>query len=94
MAVYRLTKFTSADMSKAAESSESLRSLIESTNSEFIDIVDMGDGNGLVIAKYASEEAMESATETARKAFGQMIESGDVNGDSIQPSSGTVLNSF
>ena len=94
MAVYRITKFTSSDMSKAAESSESLRSLISSANAEFIDIVDMGDGNGLVVAKYADEAAMQAATEVAQQAFGQMVASGDINGDSIQPASGTVVNAF
>ena len=81
-------------MSKAGEASESIRGLIESTNAEFIDIVDMGDGNGLVIAKYADEAAMEAATETARSAFGELVQSGDINGDSIQPASGSVINSF
>ena len=38
MAVYRITKFTSNDMSGAAEASEGIRSLIESANSEFIDL--------------------------------------------------------
>ena len=90
MAVYRVTKFTSNDMSGAAEASEGIRSLIESANSEFIDIVDMGDGNGLVIAKYADE----AATDTARSAFGQMVQDGHINGDSIEPASGTVVNSF
>ena len=94
MAVYRITKFTSNDMGKAAEASESIRSLIESTNSEFIDIVDMGDGNGMVIAKYTDEVAVQAATEIAKNAFGQLVQSGDVNGDSIQPSSGTVVNNF
>ena len=94
MAVYRITKFTSNDMSGATEASEGLRSLIESANSEFIDIVDMGDGNGLVIAKYADEAAMEAATEVAQNAFGQMVKDGNINGDSIQPASGTVVNSF
>ena len=94
MAVYRVTKFTSNDMSGAAEASEGIRSLIESANSEFIDIVDMGDGNGLVIAKYADEAAMEAATETARSAFGQMVQAGHINGDSIEPATGTVVSSF
>ena len=94
MAVYRITQFTSNDMSKAAEASESIRSLVESTSAAFIDIVDMGDGNGLVIAKYADEASMAAATETAQQAFGQMVQSGDINGDSIKPSAGTVVNSF
>ena len=94
MAVYRITEFTSPDMNKAAEASESLRELISSANSEFIDIVDMGDGNGLVIAKYADEAAMEAATEVAQNAFGQMVKAGNINGDSIKPASGKVVSSF
>ena len=94
MAVYRITKFTSGDMSKAAVASESLRGLIESTNAEAIDIVDMGGGNGLVVARYADEASMNAATETAQNAFGQLVASGDINGDSIEPASGSVVNSF
>ena len=94
MAVYRITKFTSNDMSEAAAASEGIRDLIESANSEFIDIVDMGGGNGLVIAKYADEAAMEAATETARSAFGQMVQAGNIDGDSIEPATGSVVNSF
>jgi len=37
---------------------------------------------------------MEAASDIAKKAFADMIEAGVVDGDSIHPHAGEVLNSF
>ena len=94
MSVYRITRFAAADMDKAAELAESMRSKIESTGAEFIDIVSYGNGKGVVLAKYASQAAMEAASETAQQVFGQMIEAGIIDADSIHPHTGEVIQSF
>ncbi|PPR12399.1 MAG: hypothetical protein CFH42_02258 [Alphaproteobacteria bacterium MarineAlpha12_Bin1] len=94
MAMYRITKFTSSDMDKAQEISESMREVLEGVGADFIDIVSYGDGGGAVVAKYPNQEVMEAATETAKQAFGKMIEAGAIDGASIQVQSGEVLMSF
>ena len=94
MSVYRITRFSAPDMGKANEMSEGMRSTLESAGAEFIDIVDYGNGKGVVIAKYASQEAMDAATEIAQNAFGQMVAEGAIDGDSIHPHTGVVVNSF
>ncbi len=94
MSVYRITRFASSDMDKASEHAESMRALLESTNADFIDIVDYGNGKGVVIAKYPDQASMDAASEIAKQAFGQMIEAGLIDPDSIHPHAGTVRNSF
>ena len=94
MAMYRITKFTSSDMDKAQEISESMRDILESVGADFIDIVSCGNGEGLVVAKYPSQAVMDAATETAKQAFGKMVEAGAINGASIQATTGAVLMSF
>ena len=92
--MYRITKFTSSDMDKAQEISESMREVLEGVGADFIDIVSYGDGGGAVVAKYPNQEVLEAATETAKQAFGKMIEAGAIDGASIQVQSGEVLMSF
>jgi hypothetical protein len=81
-------------MDKASEYGETLRDIIASAGAEFIDIVSLGDGKGVVVAKYASQAAMDAATDVSRQAFGKMIEAGVVNGDSISVQTGEVSLSF
>ena len=94
MAMYRITKFTSSDMDKAQEISESRRDILESVGADFIDIVSCGNGEGLVVAKYPSQTVMDAATEPAKQAVGKMVESGASNGASIPATTGEVLMSF
>ncbi len=94
MSVYRLTRFAAADMTKAADFSETMRSTLEGLGADFIDVVSYGNGKGVVIAKYSDQAAMDAASETAKTVFGQMVEAGIVDGDSIHPHAGEVLKSF
>ena len=94
MSVYRITEFTSPDMGKAADFGETLRDVLSGAGADFIDIVSLGDGKGVVIAKYATQAAMEAAGEVAKQAFGKMIEAGVVNGDSIGQKTGEVVLAF
>ena len=94
MAIYRITKFIASDMDKAQEISESMRDVLEGVGADFIDIVSYGDGDGVVVAKYPNQAAMDAATETAKQAFGKMVEAATIDGASIQVQSGEVLISF
>jgi len=94
MSVYRLTEFTSSDMSKLIEFTESLRDAVAAAGAEFIDIISVGDDKGMVIAKYANQELMEAATDINKAAFGKMIAASLVNADSISGRSGEVNFSF
>lgn len=94
MAVYRITRFAASDMDKAKEMAESMRSLIEGLGADFIDIISYGNGKGVVIAKYPDQATMDTATDGARKVFGEMIEAGVVDADSIHPHAGELLVSF
>ena len=90
MSVYRITRFAAPNMGKLVEHVESLRSTLQTANADFIDVVDYGNGKGVVIAKYANEAAMEAASEIAQNAFGQMVEAGLIEADSIHPHMGNV----
>ncbi len=94
MAMYRITKFTASDMDKAQEIAESMRDVLEGAGADFIDLVSCGDGEGVVVAKYSNQAAMDAATETAKQAFGKMVEAGAIDGASIQPQTGEVIMSF
>ena len=94
MAVYRITRFAASDMDKAAEIAEGLRSDLEGFGADFIDLVSYGNGKGVVIARYPDQATMDAAADKAKIAFGKMIEAGVVDGDSIHPHEGVVLNSF
>ena len=94
MAVYRITEFSSPDMSAAMVAAEDLREDLASAGAHFIDIVDFGDGNGLVVAKYADEAAMEASGPLAQASFGKMVQAGVIDGASIKPRSGTVAISY
>ena len=94
MSVYRITEFTSPDMGKAAEFCESLREAVSAANAESIDVVSIGGGKGLVVAKYATAENMENAADIAKEAFGKLIAAGHADEASIGVSSGDVIFSF
>ena len=94
MAVYRITRFAASEMDKVGEITENMRDVLSGIGADFIDIVSYGNGKGVVIAKYPDQATMDAAAETARKAFADMIEAGVVDGDSVHPHTGEVLNSF
>ena len=94
MAVYRITRFAASDMDKVGELTENMRDVLEGIGADFIDVVSYGNGKGVVIAKYPDQATMDAASETARKAFGDMIEAGAIDGDSVHPHTGEVFNSF
>ena len=94
MSVFRLTEFTSPDIGKMVEFSETLREDVAATGAEFVDVVSVGDGKGVVIAKYATQAKMDAATEINKAAFSKMIAAGLVNADSIRRQSGEVAFSF
>jgi len=94
MAVYRITRFAASDMDKVSESTENMRDVLVGIGADFIDLVSYGNGKGVVIAKYPDQATMEAASETAKKAFADMIEAGIVDGDSVHPHVGEVINSL
>ena len=94
MSVYRITRFASSDMTKAAEYAESMRSELENVGADFIDIVSYGNGKGVVLAKYPDQATMDAAAETSKSVFGKMVEAGIIDGDSIHPHMGEVIQSF
>ena len=94
MAVYRITRFAASDMDKVRELTETMRDVLEGIGADFIDMVSYGNGKGVVIAKYPDQATMDAATETAKKAFGDMIDAGVVDADSVHPHTGEVFNSF
>ena len=94
MSVFRITEFTSKDMEKLAEFTQSLRDDVSAAGAESIDVISVGNDKGVVIAKYATQELMEAATDINKAAFGKMIAAGLVNADSISMQSGEVVFSF
>jgi hypothetical protein len=94
MAVYRITRFAASDMDKVGEISENMRDTLEGIGADYIDIVSYGNGKGVVIARYSDQATMDAAADTAKKAFADMIEAGVVDGGSVHPHTGEVLNSF
>lgn len=94
MAVYRITRFAAADMGKATEITNGMRDVIEGMGAEFIDLVSYGNGKGVVLAKYPDQAAMDAASDTAKKVFADLIAAGVVDGDSVHPHTGEVINSF
>ena len=51
MSVYRLTEFSSPDMSKLLEFSETLRETVAAAGAESIDVISAGGDKGVVVAK-------------------------------------------
>jgi hypothetical protein len=94
MAAYRITRFAATDMDRVNELTEGMRATLEGVGADFIDVVSYGNGKGVVIARYADQAAMDAASETARKAFADMIAAGAIDGDSVHPHTGDVINSF
>jgi hypothetical protein len=94
MSVYRITEFTSPDMAKAVEYCESMRDDVAAAGAESIDILSLGDGAGMVVAKYTTQADMEAATEINKAVFGKMVAAGTINGASISGKSGDVVFSF
>jgi hypothetical protein len=73
---------------------ETMRATLEGAGADFIDLVSYGNGKGVVIARYPDQASMDAATDTARNAFGEMVDAGLVDGDSIHPHTGEVFASF
>ena len=94
MAMYRITRFAAPNMEKAGEIAESMRAVLENIGADFIDMVSYGNGKGVVIARYPDQVTMDAASDTAKKAFGDMIEAGAVEEDSVHPHTGEVIKSF
>ena len=94
MAVYRITRFTSANMDRAIENTKGMRDLLESIGAEFVDVVSDGRGSGMVIAKYRDSGTMDAATSIAQKVFGKQIEEGIIDGTSLDIWSGEIVMSF
>lgn len=94
MSVYRITRFASPDMDKAAEFSETLRNEIEGLGANSVDIVSYGNGKGVVLAKYPDQATMDAAADKAKAIFGKMIEAGMIEADSIHPHMGEVVSAF
>ena len=94
MSVYRITEFETSDMNKLVEYCESLREAVAAAGAESIDVVSVGEGKGLVVAKYASQALMEAGADVNKHAFAKMIEAGLVDGASIGRQSGDTVFSF
>ena len=94
MAVYRITRFSAPDMDRAKELTEDMRDELEGAGADFIDVVSYGNGKGVVIARYPDQATMDAASDMARKAFADMIAAGAIDGDSVHPHTGEVINSF
>ena len=94
MTVYRITRFTSANMDRVVEKTTSMRNLLESIGAEFVDVVSDGRGTGMVIAKYRDSKTMKAATSTAQKVFGKQVEEGIIVGTSLDIWSGKTVISF
>ena len=94
MAVYRITRFAASDKDKVSEATENMRDVLAGIGADFIDLVSYGNGKGVVIAKYPDQATMEAASEAAKKAFADIIEAGIVDGDSVHPHVGEVINTF
>ena len=94
MSVYRITRFAAADMDKVKAHTESKRKVIEGLGAVQLDIISYGNGKGVVIAKYPDQATMDAASEVAKDIFAGMIEAGIVDGDSVHPHMGDVINSF
>ena len=94
MSLYRITRFAASDMDKVAEQVNAMRSDLEAVGAEFIDIVSYGNGKGVVLAKYPDQATLDAASDAAKAAFGKMIDAGIVDGDSIHPHMGEVIQSI
>jgi hypothetical protein len=94
MSFYRITQFTSSDMSKMIDFAETLRTEVAAADAESIDVVSVGEGKYLVIAKYADEALMAAATDINTQAFGKMIAAGLIDGENISSQSGETTFSF
>ena len=94
MSVYRITRFTSANMDRVVEKTTSMRNILESIGAEFVDVVSDDRGTGMVIAKYRDSKTMKAATSTAQKVFGKQVEEGIIDGTSLDIWSGKTVISF
>ena len=94
MAVYRITRFAAPDMDKLNAFAEGARSQIEAAGAISIDVVSYGNGKGVVLAKYPDQASMDAATAVSEDVFGAMAAAGLIDGDSIHPHAGVVINSF
>ncbi len=94
MSVYRITEFATSDMGKVIDFWEALREAVEAAGAESVDVVSVGEGKGMVVAKYPTQAMMDAAIDINKEAFGKMIVAGVVKTGSIGGKSGDVVLSF
>ena len=94
MTVYRITEFTASNIEEASKMTEEMRDMLESVGAIFIDVISLGNENGIVIAKYPDKETMNEASEIAKKAFSNLIEAGVIDPTSLSAKTGALINSF
>jgi predicted transcriptional regulator len=94
MKTYRVTEFTSPVPEKIVEACESIKALVATAGADRINVADLGEGKGLVIARYASQEKMETATSVNQAAFGELIKAGVIDASSIKGRSGDLVFTF
>ena len=93
MPVYRITEFKTPDIGKVIDFCENLPK-DAAAGAETIDVVSVGEGKGVIVARYTNQAVMDAATESSYQAFGKMIVAGIVNAGSIIGLSGDVVFSF
>ncbi len=90
MKVYRIIRFTVLDQDKLAQTLDDMRaSLADRTGAEFIDFICDGEGNGMAVARYPDQEAMDAAAPYSKLGFDRLVEAGAV--DFVEPWAGEVL---
>ena len=90
MKVYRISRFTVLDQDKLAQTLDDMRaSFADRTGAEFIDFICDGEGNGMAVARYPDQEAMDAAAPYSKLGFDRLIEAGLV--EFVAPWSGEVL---
>jgi enamine deaminase RidA (YjgF/YER057c/UK114 family) len=94
MAVYRMTEFTSPTPEKVSEACQNITEVVANAGAEMIDVVMMDGGKGIVLARYATEAAMNTAMQYNKEAFGALIAAGVVDGASIESRAGDKVFSF
>ena len=92
MKVYRISRFTVPDQDKLGQTLDDMRaSFADRTGAEFIDFIcdGEGNGNGVAVARYPDQEAMDAAAPYSKLGFDRLIEAGSV--EFVEPWSGEVL---
>ena len=77
MKVYRISRFTVLDQDKLGQTLDDMRaSFADRTGAEFIDFICDGEGNGMAVARYPNQGAMDAATPSSVIGFDRLIEAG------------------